>query len=144
MSQGNTETTSCDMKHRRAPTCRDWTRQRLSRKIKARASENPTRQSATRRDVSRATSTYSSIHTSSDWRAKSRNGRGSSRIRCNARKRCWFRQTRILMELQRATTVANSKTLADYLLKAGRFLKSPFADDEEGKEPEAGQIDGRG
>jgi hypothetical protein len=49
-----------------------------------------------------------------------------------------------LMELQRATTVANSKTLADYLLKAGRFLKSPFADDEEGKEPEAGQIDGRG
>ena len=49
-----------------------------------------------------------------------------------------------LMELQRATTVANSKTLADYLLKAGRFLKSPFADDEEGKEPEAGQIDERG
>jgi hypothetical protein len=49
-----------------------------------------------------------------------------------------------LMELQRATTIANSKTLADYLLKAGRFLKSPFADDEEGKEPEAGQIDGRG
>ena len=49
-----------------------------------------------------------------------------------------------LMELQRAARVANSKTLADYLLKAGRFLKSPFEDDEEGKEPEAGQIDERG
>ena len=51
---------------------------------------------------------------------------------------------RNLMELQRTTTVANSKTLADYLLKAGRFLKSPFGDDEEGKEPEASEIDERG
>jgi hypothetical protein len=119
------------------------TRQRLSRKTKARASDNPTRQSATRRDVSRATSTSSRIHTSSDWRAKSRNGRASSRIRCNDARGAGFVEQN-LMELQRVTTVANSKTLADYLLKAGRFLKSPFADGEEGKEPEAGQIDGRG
>ena len=37
---------------------------------------------------------------------------------------------RNLMELHRTTTVANSKTLADYLLQAGRFLKSPFASEE--------------
>jgi hypothetical protein len=41
---------------------------------------------------------------------------------------------RNLMELQRTTTVANSQTLADYLLKAGRFLRSPFAP-EEGDQP---------
>jgi hypothetical protein len=33
---------------------------------------------------------------------------------------------RNLMELQRTTAVANSQTLADFILKAGRFLKSPF------------------
>jgi hypothetical protein len=38
-----------------------------------------------------------------------------------------------LMELQRTTTVANSKTLADYLLKARRFIESPFRP-EEGEE----------
>jgi hypothetical protein len=42
---------------------------------------------------------------------------------------------RNLMELHRTTTVANSKTLADYLLQAGRFLKSPFATEEEDQTP---------
>ena len=35
-----------------------------------------------------------------------------------------------LMELQRTTAVANSQTLADFILKAGRFLKSPFTTEE--------------
>ena len=35
-----------------------------------------------------------------------------------------------LMELQRTTTVANSKTLADYLLKARNFIGSPFRSEE--------------
>ena len=37
---------------------------------------------------------------------------------------------RDLLELQRATAVANSQTLADFILKAGRFLKSPFTPGE--------------
>ena len=35
-----------------------------------------------------------------------------------------------LMELQRTTAVANSQTLAEFILKAGRFLKSPFSPGE--------------
>jgi hypothetical protein len=35
-----------------------------------------------------------------------------------------------LIQLQQAAAVANSQTLADFLLKAGRFLKSPFASGE--------------
>ena len=38
---------------------------------------------------------------------------------------------RNLLELQQATAIANSKTLADFILKAGlRFLKSPFSPGE--------------
>jgi len=37
---------------------------------------------------------------------------------------------RNLMELQRTTAVANSQTLTDYLLKAGKFLGSPFRSQE--------------
>jgi hypothetical protein len=35
-----------------------------------------------------------------------------------------------LIQLQQAAAVANSQTLADFLLKAGPFLKSPFASGE--------------
>jgi hypothetical protein len=35
-----------------------------------------------------------------------------------------------LMELQRTTAVANSQTLAEFILKAGRFLRSPFTSEE--------------
>jgi hypothetical protein len=35
-----------------------------------------------------------------------------------------------LMELQRTTAVANSQTLAEFILKAGRFLRSPFTPEE--------------
>ena len=47
---------------------------------------------------------------------------------------------RNLMELQRTTAVANSQTLADFILKAGRFLRSPLATEEgdtSGSGPEA-------
>ena len=37
---------------------------------------------------------------------------------------------RNLMELQRTTAVANSQTLADFIIKARRFLRSPFTSDE--------------
>jgi hypothetical protein len=46
---------------------------------------------------------------------------------------------RNLMELHRTTTVANSKTLADYLLQAGRFLKSPFATEQGDQTPPEGE-----
>jgi hypothetical protein len=38
---------------------------------------------------------------------------------------------RNLMELQRTTAVANSQTLPEFILKAGRFLKSPFTPTDE-------------
>ena len=45
-----------------------------------------------------------------------------------------------LMELQRTTTVANSQTLADYLLKARNFIGSPFRSEEGDKtQPEGEQ-----
>jgi hypothetical protein len=43
---------------------------------------------------------------------------------------------RNLMELQRTTAVANSQTLTDYLLKAGKFLGSPFRSEEGNERPE--------
>jgi len=46
---------------------------------------------------------------------------------------------RNLMELQRTTAVANSQTLADFILKAGRFLKSPFTTEEGDKGPIEGE-----
>jgi hypothetical protein len=46
---------------------------------------------------------------------------------------------RNLMELQRTTAVANSQTLADFILKAGGFLKSPFTIEEGDNGPIEGE-----
>lgn len=46
---------------------------------------------------------------------------------------------RNLMELQRTTTVANSQTLADYLLRAGKFLGSPFRSEGAEERPSEGE-----
>jgi hypothetical protein len=46
---------------------------------------------------------------------------------------------RNLMELQRTTAVANSQTLTDYLLKAGKFLGSPFRSEEGNERPPEGE-----
>jgi hypothetical protein len=45
---------------------------------------------------------------------------------------------RNLMELQRTTAVANSQTLADFILKARHFLKSPFESKEGGQDETVG------
>jgi hypothetical protein len=44
-----------------------------------------------------------------------------------------------LMELQRTTAVANSQTLAEFILKAGRFLRSPFTSEDGEQTPLTGE-----
>ena len=40
---------------------------------------------------------------------------------------------------QRTTAVANSQTLTDYLLKAGKFLGSPFRPEDGSERPPEGE-----
>jgi hypothetical protein len=44
-----------------------------------------------------------------------------------------------LMELQRTTAVANSQTLAEFILKAGNFLRSPFTSEDGEQRPLTGE-----
>ena len=132
-------TTSRDMKHRQAPTCRDRSRRKSSRKTKDDDERQP---HATERDQSRRVATDLDIFEHpyvKRLEAEVEKWQGKFEDQVQRTQEVLVSSNQNLMELQRTTAVANSQTLADFILKAGRFLKSPFTTEEGERETTEGE-----
>jgi hypothetical protein len=122
-----------DEQRQAVPTSADPSRQDATRVVAENMDDTPRQSASTSRDTSRQAATDLDIFEHPYVKRLEREverWQGKYEDQVQRTQEVLVSSNQNLMELQRTTTVANSKTLADYLLKAGRFIGSPFRSEE--------------
>ena len=124
-----------------ASTSADLSRQDATHVVAENQDDNPRQPASTGRDMSRQVATDLDIFEHpyvKRLETEVEKWQGKFEDQVQRTQEVLVSSNKNLMELQRTTAVANSQTLADFILKAGRFLKSPFASGEGEQEASEG------
>ena len=131
-----------DMPRQEAPTGLDTSRPVATPVVQEKKDAEPRPPQATGRDTSRQAAADSDIFEHpyvKKFETEVEKWQGKFEDQVQRTQEVLEASNRNLMELQRTTAVANSQTLTDYLLKAGKFLGSPFRSEEGDERPPEGE-----